>query len=174
APSAPQRPAFVQPSLCGGFAPHKLLIRLLLVVMVFSPFVETAAPLQPMRTGYGVAKGRRGSPLPSLRGHNSQRRLRARRATPSAEFGGFSDFRDGVKVASLRLQKGAATKGEKTWRQRPAPLPCVAASRQRKGAQPEDRGGDKARLTAQVIRVCALIAAQARIFGLGDWGRKKD
>src|SRR5208283_3241772 len=27
APSAPQRPAFVQPSLCGGFAPHKLLIR---------------------------------------------------------------------------------------------------------------------------------------------------
>src|SRR5208283_1658140 len=28
APSAPQRPAFVQPSLCGGFAPHKLLVRL--------------------------------------------------------------------------------------------------------------------------------------------------
>src|SRR5208283_2048634 len=38
APSAPQRPAFVQPSLCGGFAPHKLLIR-------FEPENAPSAPL---------------------------------------------------------------------------------------------------------------------------------
>jgi hypothetical protein len=58
-----------------------------------------------------VATGRRGSSLPSLRGQNSQGRLRFG-ATPSVEFGGFSDFRDGVQVASFRLQNGAATQGE--------------------------------------------------------------
>jgi hypothetical protein len=35
------------------------------------------------------------------------------RATASAEFGGFRDFRDGVKVASLRLPMDAAARGKR-------------------------------------------------------------
>jgi hypothetical protein len=75
-----------------------------------------------MRTGCAVASGRRGSPLPKPCEATIRKGVCApKRATPSAEFGGFRAFRDGVKVASLRLQFGAGAQGE--YRRRLTPLP---------------------------------------------------
>src|SRR5208283_4448209 len=66
APSAPQRPAFVQPSLCGGFAPHKLLVRLTRLAknrrQIFalrcqrgtdSALIQQASPPRPRNTSRG-------------------------------------------------------------------------------------------------------------------------
>jgi hypothetical protein len=52
------------------------------------------------------------------------------RATASVEFGGFRDARAVVKVASLRLQIGAATQGENVARRRTT---CPVGGNSRKG-----------------------------------------
>ena len=82
-----------------------------------SSCVETADSLQPMRTGNDGASGRRGCPLPALAaGHIRKAVCALSRATASVECGGFRAFRDGVQVASLRLQTDAGARGEATRR----------------------------------------------------------
>jgi hypothetical protein len=56
-------------------------------------------------------------------------RLRVTGAMASVEFGGFRDFRDGVKVASLRLPMDVAARGKAACQRK-----ASAESRQKLGA----------------------------------------
>lgn len=81
-----------------------------------------------MRTGCAVASGRWGSPSPSLRGHKSQGRLRAKKPRRGARnglcrFWGLPRLPRRRKVASLRLQGTLLNRRQHRRRQNPAPLP---------------------------------------------------
>ena len=84
-----------------------------------------------MRALSAVAQGRRGSPLPSLRGHKSQGRLRSFLAqllrNGLCDFGGFCAFRGGARSHRQGCYERCLNEGKQTDRrakQNPAPLPC--------------------------------------------------
>src|SRR5271155_2499028 len=97
-----------------------------------------------MRTGYGVAKGGRGSPFTEPARPHSQGRLLRLRETASAEFGGFCGLRDGVKGRIVKAAKTLPLRGKRQVERLPSP-PLRRGGTESERARLLDGEGDKAR-----------------------------